>query len=229
MKKFKLALATLLCMLLAVTSIGISAFAVEGYDKTVDEKNNLATNKYDWVTDKVATGSVVIDENEGMTFENFTLGSSVYALYQTNKVNEFKYSMYAKLDLKRPSELGYDYQHDYSNLYISFQINSSEPIASAACPWNGNKANFSICFENLQGYSKVVLYLNESFVGSGANRQMIAEAQNVQWNDGEYHWFDFEFTNDTIEEEYRGKKRTVSGKRFKFFCVNKKGLSHLVN
>lgn len=221
MRKIKLVFALLISVLVISTCFTTLAFAEENdttYIKEVAEENNLATNKYDWITDNVATGLAEINETDGITFENFNLGSSVYALYQTHKFNEFKFSMYANLNLTRPTECGYEnYNFDYSNLYISFQITGETPIASTTCPWNGNKANFSICFENLQGYSKTVLYLNESFVGNGANRQIVAESSNIQWNDGEYHWYEFEFTNDTVEEEYRGNVRNVTGKRFKFY------------
>ena len=218
MRKFRLLLALLISVLAITTCFTFTAFASEEpYSKEVAPENNLAVNKYDWITDNVASGFVEINETDGMTFKNFNKGSSVYALYQTNKFSEFKFAMNAKLNLTRPSELGYDYDHDYSNLYISFQIDSQTPIAATACPWNGNKANFSICFENLQGYSKVVLYLNECFVGNGANRQGVAETSAVAWNDGEYHWYEFTFVNETREEEYRGNVRTVTGKAFKFY------------
>lgn len=221
MKHVKFLLTFILSLIMATTCFSLTAMADEvataPYEKEVAETNNLATSKYDWVTDNVATGKVEISETNGMTFENFTKGSSVYALYQTNKFNEFKYSMYAKLNLTKPSDFDFAYDHDYSNLYISFQINSATPIASTTCPWNGNKANFSICFENLQGYSKVVLYLNESFVGNGQIRQIVAENNSVNWNDGEYHWYELEFTNTTREEEYRGQQTTFSGKLIKFY------------
>ncbi len=218
MRKFKLLL-VLLVSVLSLSAFGaVAALANEDtqYTKEVAEENNLATNKYDWITDNVASGSVVIDD-EGMTFENFNMGSSVYALYQTETFSEFKYSMYANLNLTRPSELGYDYTHDYSNLYISFQINSQEPIAATTCPWNGNKANFSICFENLQGHSKVVLYLNGSIIGDGTKRQIVAEAQNVDWNDGEYHWYELEFVNEVREVEVRGQIKEYAGKTVRFY------------
>ena len=218
MRKFRFLFALLISVIAVSTCLTTTVFASgEPYNKTVAEENNLAVSKYDWLTDNVASGLVEIDETDGMTFKNFNLGSSVYALYQTNKFNEFKYSMYAKLNLTRPSEKGFSYTHDYSNLYVSFQINSTTPIASTACPWNGNKANFSICFENLQGVAKTDLYLNESFVGMGANRKIVAGTTNINWNDGEYHWFEFTFTNDTVEEEHRGQTRVVTGKRFKFY------------
>ena len=219
MRKFRFILALLISVLTLSTCLSFVALAEgdEPYTKEVAEQNNLATNKYDWIADNVASGLVEIDETEGMTFKNFNKGSSVYALYQTNKFSEFAFSMYAKLNLTRPSELGYSYDHDYSNLYISFQINSDYPIAATTCPWNGHKANFSICFENLQGFTKTVLYLNECFVGNGANRKAVAESNDVAWNDGEYHWFEFTFTNETREEEHRGNLREVTGKTFKFY------------
>ena len=66
---------------MATTCFSLTAMADEiataPYEKEVAETNNLATSKYDWVTDNVATGKVEISETNGMTFENFTKGSSV--------------------------------------------------------------------------------------------------------------------------------------------------------
>lgn len=71
-------------------------------------------------------------------------------------------------------------------------IDADMPSPVYCCPWSGDKANFSLCFENLQGYPKTQLYLNECFAGSGATRKVVAETEEVLWNDGEYHWFEFE-------------------------------------
>ena len=101
MRKFRFLFALLISVIALSTCLTTTAFASgdEPYSKTVAEENNLATSKYDWITDYVASGYIDINETDGMTLKNFNMGNSVYALYQTNKFNEFKYSMYAKLNL----------------------------------------------------------------------------------------------------------------------------------
>ena len=187
-----LCLLTLLLALAMVFACSVNVFAEEPV--VVEDKNNLATNKWDWATDKVGTGSATIDDN-GIKLENFNTGNAIYAIYQTNRMEEFRFSMHANLHLTQPSEKGVpagSYQHDYSNLYISFMIDADTPSPVYCCPWSGDKANFSVCFENLQGSPKTQLYLNECFAGSGATRKVVASSDEVQWNDGEYHWFEFE-------------------------------------
>ncbi len=214
MKKIKYLLSLFVVLALMFTCT-FAAFAAD-YTVEVKDENNLAANKWDWATDKVGSGSATFGEN-GMKIENFNLGSSIYAIYKTNKMNEFKYSMHANLNLTRPSQVGADYNHDYSNLYISFMINADTPAPSYTCPWNGDKAYFSICFENLQGSPKTNLYLNECFAGSGATRKVVSSHDDILWNDGEFHWFEFEFVNDTQEAVYDGKPVTYTGKTFKFY------------
>ena len=210
-----------LAVLLLAVGICLVPMLMASADVTVADKNNLAANKYDWLTDKVGSAQTTIDQN-GLRMENFNIGGSCYAIYQSNKFSEFKYSMYAKLHLTRPSECGYDegqYTHDYSNLYISFMINSEAPRAASTCPWNGNQAYFSVCFENLQGSPKTSLYLNESFVGHGEMRRVVAEdTANTNWNDDAYHWFEFTFENDVkIEYDRKGNPIEYEGKRFTYF------------
>ena len=183
---------TFLLALVMMFACTVNVFAEEPV--VIEDKNNLATNKWDWGTDKVGTGSATIDEN-GIKLENFNTGNAIYAIYQTNRMQEFRFSMHANLHLTRPSEMGVtsdNYQFDYSNLYISFMIDADTPSPVYCCPWSGSKANFSLCFENLQGYPKTQLYLNECFAGDGATRKVVAESEEVLWNDGEYHWFEFE-------------------------------------
>ena len=214
MKKIKYLLSLFVVLALMFTCT-FAAFAAD-YTVEVKDENNLAANKWDWATDKVGSGSATFGEN-GMKIENFNLGSSIYAIYKTNKMNEFKYSMHANLNLTRPSQVGADYNHDYSNLYISFMINADTPAPSYTCPWNGDKAYFSICFENLQGSPKTNLSLNECCAGSGATRKVGSSHDDILWNDGEFHWFEFEFVNDTQEAVYDGKPVTYTGKTFKFY------------
>lgn len=151
MKKIKYLLSLFVVLALMFTCT-FAAFAAD-YTVEVKNENNLAANKWDWATDKVGSGSATFGEN-GMKIENFNLGSSIYAIYKTNKMNEFKYSMHANLNLTRPSQVGADYNHDYSNLYISFMINADTPAPSYTCPWNGDKAYFASCFRKSAGLAK---------------------------------------------------------------------------
>ena len=228
MKRFKLFVLSVLCVMLAATCFSFTAMASDeapAYDVEVAAENNLATNKHDWAVDKVGTATTTFSET-GMRFENFNIGGSPFAVYQTNKANEFKFSMYAKLNLTRPSEFGYDYNFDYSNLYISFCINTDTVSPVHACPWSGNKAYFSLCFENLQGHPKTLFYLNEGFVGSGADRQIVIDTDTCNWNDGNYHWFELVVTNTTREEEYRGTMQTFTGKLMQFYFDGELGLEY---
>lgn len=224
MRKSKLIMGAALAAALlfsSVSALPVAAVAEETadapYEVQIAEENNLAANKWDWLTDKTGSAEVAIDEG-GLRMENFNKGGSGFAVYQTNKFSEFKYSMYANLNLTIPSECGLtDYDFDYSNLYISFMIKADSPSASYACPWNGSKAYFSLCFENLQGHPKTILYVNESWAGKGEVRYSVAETDKAKWNDGKHHWFEFEFVNDEREEEYRGEKQLFTGKTFKFY------------
>lgn len=221
MKKFRIVLCFVLVLAMAFAN-SIVVFAAEepsGTDYTVEiaDENNLAGNKWDWDTDGVGNAVTIFDDS-GMRLENFNKGGSCYAIYKTNKFNEFKYSMYAKLNLTRPSEyVDSGYEFDYSNLYISFMINAETPSPVYTCPWNGDKAYFSLCFENLQGYPKTIFYMNECWAGSGATRIAMDTHDNIPWNDGQFHWYEFEFINATQEGSEQGKPVTYTGKLIKFY------------
>ncbi len=195
--------------------------AAEDYNVEVAAENNLATNKWDWEVDQAGGGKAPSISADGIRFEDFQSGNSTFALYKTNRFTEFKYSMYANLNLTRPSEYGYQSQFDYSNLYISFMIDAGDVVkAGMACPWYGsqNTTYFSVCFEDLQGNVKTELYLNDAYIGAGANRKVVASTTACNWRDGNYHWFEFSF-----------RKATVGGKegmQFTFWFDGKEALSY---
>lgn len=211
----------LFAILLTITLLAFAPALVvsaQGYDVEVKEENNLALNKYDWNTDGV--GSAKVTFSDGMKLENFNKGGSNFALYKTNTLKEFKLSMYANLSLSIPSEKGYDgYEFDYSNIYISFLIKTDTPSPSYTCPWNGSKAYFSLCFENLQNHNIVNLYLNECWNGSGETRNVVATTRDVNFYDGKYHWYELEVRNDVDD-----KNRT--GKRISFYFDGEEVLTH---
>lgn len=94
---------TFLLALVMIFACTVSVFAEEPV--VIEDKNNLATNKWDWGTDKVGTGLATIDDS-GIRLENFNTGNAIYAIYQTNRMQEFRFSMHANLHLTRPSEKG---------------------------------------------------------------------------------------------------------------------------
>lgn len=185
------------------------------YEVSVADNENLAMNKWDWSTDQVGSGTTEFASN-GMTMKNFNQGSSVYALYKTNDLDEFKFSMYANLSLTWPSLKGYDtYKFNYSNLYISFLIDTDDPIPANTCPWNGNKAYLSLCFEERFDDASqtendiVTLYINECWNNSGATRKSLIDTRDVDFNDGEFHWYEIEVEN-FIDGAKSGKKIVFS-------------------
>lgn len=206
----------------ALSSVDASAEEA-AYDVTVAENENLAMNKYDWATDKVGSAETEFSE-DGMLMKNFNKGGSAYALYNTNKLDEFKFSMYADLSLTWPSAKGYDsYDFNYSNLYISFLIDTDTPTPANTCPWNGNKAYVSLCFEErfddaTQTENDIVsLYINECWNRRGDIRYSVADTREVDFNDGEYHWYELEVKNfsETVTAA-NGKEITKTGKKIVF-------------
>ena len=229
MKKFAkfgtMLLAAALLLTGSVTAMSnVNAVAEESsYDVAVAENENLAMNKYDWATDKVGSAETEFSAN-GMLMKNFNKGGSAYALYNTNQLDEFKFSMYANLNLTWPSAKGYDnYDFNYSNLYISFLIDTDTPTPANTCPWNGNKAYVSICFEErfddaTQTENDIVsLYLNECWNRRGDVRYSVAEARNVDFNDGQYHWYEIEVKNfSETTTAANGSQVTKTGKEIIF-------------
>ncbi len=223
MKKFlKLGACALAALLITVgttvnAGVWVSAENSEtaSYEVSVADNENLAMNKWDWETDQVGSGTTEFSSN-GMTMKNFNKGSSVYALYNTNELDEFKFSMYANLSLTWPSLKGYeDYQFNYSNLYISFLIDTDTPVPANTCPWNGNKAYVSLCFEErfddaTQTENDIVsLYINECWNKRGDTRYSVADTRDVDFNDGKFHWYEIEVKNFT-EDGKSGKKVVFS-------------------
>lgn len=222
MKRFKF-IFVMIVVLAMMFANAVGVFAAEeaagdnNYTVDIKDENNLAGNKWDWDTDGVGNATTIFDDS-GMRLENFNKGGSCYAIYKTNKFNEFKYSMYAKLNLTRPSEfVDEGYEFDYSNLYISFMIDAETPSPVYTCPWNGDKAYFSLCFENLQGNDKTIVYMNEVWAGSGATRIQVDTHDDIHWNDGQYHWYEFEVINAEKEDTEQGKPVTYTGKLIKFY------------
>lgn len=241
MKKImKIGTVLLAAALMFVISLTVSPSTLQGvtaeegsYDVAVEDNENLAMNKYDWATDSVGSAATEFSEG-GMLLKNFNKGGSAYALYNTNSLNEFKFSMYANLNLTWPSAKGYDsYDFNYSNLYISFLIDTDTPVPSNTCPWNGNKAYVSLCFEERYDDATgtendiVSLYINECWNRRGDERYSVASTREVNFNDGAYHWYELEVTNysETVTAA-NGKPVTKTGKRINFMFDGETKLTH---
>ncbi len=159
----------------------------------VAEVNNLANWEYDWNTVEIGAGKTSFDSGN-LTMENINLATANYALYQTNKFNEFRMDMYANLYLPSPSDFEIE-GNDWCNLYVTFFIDFEdakqvENVAQAACPWTMNKGHFSVCFERIGGNSCCQLLINETFDGAGSNRYFLKSGPaKTDWCDNEYHWF----------------------------------------
>src|SRR5574344_1586535 len=98
--KMKKLLSTVLGLVFAAVLFSSSA----GYARA-DEPDNLALNKWSWLTS--STGGAVTDFNQnGIKIQDFCVGSSNYVMYKANRLDEFRLSMNAKLNLNRPSEKG---------------------------------------------------------------------------------------------------------------------------
>ncbi|MBQ7923696.1 MAG: hypothetical protein IJ329_00160 [Clostridia bacterium] len=113
-------------------------------------ENNLALNKWDWEVDEIASGVTTFD-SDSMYMDGISSVGGPFATYKTNRLDDFKYSMYANLSLTTAHEIdGVDSAKDwdYSTFYISFMINSETIAPVYARPWSG-PAYFSVCFEKL--------------------------------------------------------------------------------
>lgn len=230
-----LAVALVFVIGLTVSPNALQSAAAEdqSYDVAVADNENLAMNKYDWDLDCVGSAETEFSEN-GMLLKNFNAGGSGYALYHTNKLDEFKYSMYANLNLTWPSSKGYDsYNFNYSNLYISFLIDTDTPTPANTCPWNGNKAYVSLCFEEryddaTQTENDIVsLYLNECWNRRGDTRYSVATVRDVDFNDGAYHWYELEVKNfSEMVTAANGKEITKTGKLINFMFDGETKISY---
>ncbi len=129
----------------------------------IPDHANLAVNKWDWELDQIGMGATtfVRDENDpkvvtAMHLDGLSSPGGPFATYQTNKLGDFKYSMVATMNLKTSYDLGLTSakEWDYSTFYISFIIDSSEPIAAYARPYEG-LAYFSISFEKIRTTLKI--------------------------------------------------------------------------
>lgn len=212
MKKLRIFAALAMALALSVSALTVSASA-EGYSVEIAPENNLASSRWDFGTDNVGSGKATFDQN-GIKLENFTQGSSLYAIYNAHKFTEFRMEMNALLHLTCPDGDENGDKVEYSNLYVSFMIADDTPIPAHTCPWNGHKAYFSVCFENLFGHPKVVIYQNEVWPGvsDGTQRNGVVDCE-YPWNDGEYHWFEIELRKDTVTETYHGKDKEYDGVR----------------
>ncbi len=143
--------------------------AVEAATPTLDSTQNLATNKWDWNVDQTGSGVTTFSES-GMRLEGIDNMSSPFAIYKTNSLSEFKYSMYATINLTTPHDLGVEPQGgrewDFSTAYISFMIETDTPYASLTTPYKG-PAHFSVCFEKIHLETKYC-----SSCPSSADRQL---------------------------------------------------------
>lgn len=195
MKKRLIAAICAFCAIIITTSVG-SAYAAE--------PDNLAQNKWSWET--VGTGGAAAGfSDRGIKIEDFCVGSTSYVMYTANRLDEFKLSMYAKLNLNRPSDKGFsDAVFDCSTMFISFLVSTDNPIASQLCPWDGNKAYMSLSFENLEGNNSIALYMNECWNNSGATRYAVAST-SFNYTDGNYHQFDMSVDNTTNNSGKTGK------------------------
>ncbi len=115
------------------------------------EEQNLAHNKWDWEVDEIASGVTKFD-GESMYMDGISSIGGPFATYKTNRLDDFKYSMYANMNLTTAYQIdGVESakEWDYSTFYISFMINydaTSGFYPLYARPWDG-PAYFSICFE----------------------------------------------------------------------------------
>ena len=178
-----------------LAAMPLFAASAEGYSYEIAEENDLASWRYDWNTVEIGSGKTGF-ESGNLKMENINQGTANYALYKTNKFNEFQLDFYANLYLPSPSDTGKD-GTDYANLYLTFYIDFDdaslvENAAMAACPWTMNKGWFSVCFERIQGYSKIQFLVNETFDGHGETRYFLDKdcvTASTDWCDNKYHWF----------------------------------------
>lgn len=226
MKKLLTGLLTLSLLFLSTTEV-LKVSADNTYSIDIKDENNLAAWKYDWNT--VGIGAGKVDFSSGhLRMENINTASANYALYTTNKFNEFRLDMYANLNLPCPSENNFD-GFDYANLYFTMFIDYEdakevENVAMAACPWTYNKGWFSICFERIAKTSRVQMLINESFDGNGANRYFCESGNanegsvisNIDWCDNQYHWYTIEATSTHAKDPNRPRPEEI-GITFKVY------------
>ena len=194
---------------LAIT--GTKATSVQAGDPfsiTIAEKNNIANWKYDWNIVNIGGGHTSFD-NGHLRMENLSQGSANYAMYVTNKFNEFRVDMHANLNLVSPKDLSLeDGSQDYCNLYFTYFIDFEDAkavnnVAQAACPWTMNKGWMSVCFERLAGVSKVQILVNETFDNNGGARYFQTSSEphkgsvvaDINYVDNSYHWFTIDVTS----------------------------------
>ena len=223
----------------AVSSLVVPAkqvFAEEqaGYNVAMTEDENLAENKWDWATDKVGAADTYFTAGKGFTVQDFNRGGGAFGVYKTNRLNEFKYSMYANLSLTYPSAKGFSgYDFDYSNFYLSFLIDADPVVPSNSCPWNGNAAYVCLSFE--ERYDKdsqtendiTSFYVNECWNRHGDQRAIVKDVRDVDFNDGKFHWYELEVRNfEETKSMPNGSSVTSTGKRIKFFFDGEEKMSY---
>ena len=227
MKKLLISALTFYLLTLSSTQ-NLQLNASEEYQIEIKDENNLATWKYDWDVVGIGAGTSNFDTGH-LRMENINMASSNYALYKTNKFNEFRLDMYANLNLPSPSDTGFESQYDYANLYLTTFIDYDdaskiENVAMSACPWTNNKGWFSICFERIQGASHIQMLINETFDGDGTKRYFIntdnpqegSVIANIDWCDNNYHWFTIEATSTHAKDPTRPRPKEI-GTTFKVY------------
>lgn len=213
MKKVKISLLCLTSLFL-FTSESLNLSAQSESIVEIKDENNLATWKYDWDVVGIGAGKTSFDSGN-LRMENINSASSNYALYKTNKFNEFRLDMYANLYLPCPSDINAEAQNDYANLYLTTFIDYEdasiiENVAMSACPWTNNKGWFSICFERISGQSHIQMLVNEAFDGNGAARYYLKNDSNggsvlanIDWCDNQYHLFTIEAISTHAKDSSR--------------------------
>lgn len=215
-------------VLFVFTGESLKVNASDEYSIDIKEENNLANWKYDWDVVGIGAGKTTFDSGH-LRMENINMASSNYALYKTNKFNEFRLDMYANLNLPGPSDTGFEGQFDYANLYLTAFIDYDdatqvENVAMSACPWYNNKGWISICFERIQGVSHIQMLVNESFDGNGANRYFLQSdnpqegsvISNIDWCNNNYHYFTIEATSTHAKDPSRPRPKEI-GTTFKVY------------
>ena len=202
MKKTTIFASLLLSLTLALSGHEKEIETKADYDFEIADENNLADWKYDWNVVGIGAGNPNFDTGH-LRMENINQATANYALYHTNKFNEFRLDMHANLNLPSPSDLGITEDVvDYANLYLTFFIDFADAkavdnVAMAACPWTMNKGWLSVCFERIQGGSHIQMLINETFDNNGGARYFLqgdnpgegSVMANVDWCDNQYHWF----------------------------------------
>ncbi len=198
----------ILCLLMAIIALSLTfsvslpaVMAEDSASYTVEcsDEENLATNKNNWHVPTISMAEFTVDENKGMTFNNFIKDQLSATYFRGDNLSEFKLSLLVNANLTIPPENKAQWR--YSEFFITFLIDRQpeDAIAEDGVPWYANKVYGSFCFGLTSGGLPISRFMYYNAFASNCQQtgQFYQTGNYTDTNivDGNDHWVEIEIKN----------------------------------